>query len=404
MAVSLSITIAVLWSFAVALFLAKYRGLLLSAWREPCLKRPILIFESDDWGAGPDYQADALRDLQDLELRYQDRDGRHPITTLAIVLGCVDKVATGDEFRRATLKDHAFAHLLSVIQAGTESGVFAPQLHGLEHYWPEVLFRVGSDNPEVAQWLYSAPNVGTERLPSHLQSRWIYASELPSKDLETGEIERAAGEEVALFREIFGVAPEVVVPPTFVWDGRVEKAWRAAGLKVLITPGWQYTARDGDGKPVTNGVSFYNGQRSEAGLTCLVRDDYFEPEKGHTAERAVGALRRKTALARPTLLEMHRSNFEVPAMRRKTLAEVGMVLERALGEFTDLAFISPRQLAQFMEVSHPQWVERKLGPRLHIFSLRAEALPGARKGLWATGLIIVLRLVRVLTSRPVVSA
>jgi hypothetical protein len=398
------IAIAAIWASIAALFLAKHRVALLSVWKEPCFKRPILIFESDDWGAGPDYQVDALRGLHDTAMSYQDYDGRHPVVTLAIVLGCADKVAMDGGYRRTTLKDERFAALLPVIKAGAESGVFSLQLHGLEHYWPDVLLRVSQDNAKVAKWLSSAPDVGTEHLPPYLQSRWIDASKLPSAELNPEKIGQAAGEEVALFEEVFGVFPEVVVPPTFVWNARVEQAWRSAGVKVLITPGRQYSGRDGEGKPVSNGVAIYNGQRSEVGMMCLVRDDYFEPEKGHLADRALDALRRKTTLARPTLLEMHRSNFEEPPMRRRTLAEISKILERALDEFEVLAFISPQQLAQFMEMSHPQWIERKLGPRLHVFTHRAEALPGVKKGLWVTGLILVTRLLRALTAKPVAAA
>ena len=39
------------------------------------------------------------------------------------------------------------------------------------------------------------------------------------------------------FAEVFGVTPEVVVPPTFVWTDAVESAWARAGARVVVTPG-----------------------------------------------------------------------------------------------------------------------------------------------------------------------
>ena len=47
-----------------AALIAVQRKRLSALWREPMLRVPVVIFESDDWGAGPPEQADCLRRLR----------------------------------------------------------------------------------------------------------------------------------------------------------------------------------------------------------------------------------------------------------------------------------------------------------------------------------------------------
>jgi hypothetical protein len=64
--------------------------LLARLWREPVLRRPVVILESDDWGPGPEQHAESLRRLADLLVRFRDSRGRHPTMTLAVVLAVPD--------------------------------------------------------------------------------------------------------------------------------------------------------------------------------------------------------------------------------------------------------------------------------------------------------------------------
>lgn len=72
-----------------AMLLLVWAGVLLAfavplaaRWREPVLRQPVLIVESDDWGAGPLAQADALRRLAASLQRVRDRSGRPAVMTL----------------------------------------------------------------------------------------------------------------------------------------------------------------------------------------------------------------------------------------------------------------------------------------------------------------------------------
>jgi hypothetical protein len=121
------------------------------------------------------------------------------------------------------LSSAVFAPVVKALRDGEEQGVFALQLHGLEHYWPAVL--VESRDPEVRQWLAQKEIPSTESLPPHLQSRWIDAAVLPSSSLPTQDIEAAAAEETALFAKVVGGRPRWSYLP----HSSGIKGWRLRG-------------------------------------------------------------------------------------------------------------------------------------------------------------------------------
>ena len=78
---------------AGAALLAGWIGLLLwyvrpliAFWREPAFRKPVLIFESDDWGPAPPDHAETLSAIADLLRGFSDRNGHRPVMTLAVVL------------------------------------------------------------------------------------------------------------------------------------------------------------------------------------------------------------------------------------------------------------------------------------------------------------------------------
>ncbi|MDW8323003.1 MAG: hypothetical protein RMK60_02770 [Burkholderiales bacterium] len=357
-------------------------------WREPVLRRPVLIIESDDWGAGPvAAQAEALHRLVDLLTRFHDCSGRHPVVTLAMVLAVPDGPAirrTG-HYHRLTLEHPMFAPVLAAIERGCKAGVFALQLHGLEHYWPPAL--MASDEPEVRTWREADPPALTECLPPHLQSRWTDASALPSRPLAVEDIWRAVRAEVALFIRVFGARPRVAVPPTFVWNETVEAAWAAEGIEVVSTPGLRSSCRNAAGLPDCDSPPLRNLQ-SDRGVRYVVRDDYFEPERGHRAEDALRRLLDKWSCRRPCLLETHRSNFlGTAADTGRALAEIERLLSAALTRLPDLRFMSTAELAQpGAQVWTTAWPAR-----LSAFLRRVTKAPGFRR-LAVVTLVCVLTL------------
>ena len=268
------IAAALIWFVVTSVLLAlAFRRALSAAWREPVLRVPVLILESDDWGYGPRVQAERLDRLADLLASFRDTFGRHPVVTLGVVLAGPDTERIRAEgcrtYQRITLADPRLAGVRDAMLRGAARGVFALQLHGMEHYWPACLMRYASTDERVRRWLTEAEFPATEALPSPLQSRWIDATELPSSPLPIDEVAPAAAEEMRTFAAVFGATAEVVVPPTFVWNDAVESAWARAGASVVVTPGLRNESRGADGRVVARRAHLF--QRGHGSARCLVR-------------------------------------------------------------------------------------------------------------------------------------
>ena len=372
-----------------------FRRTLLSLWFEPVLRVPVLIFESDDWGPGEPFHAKRLQRLADILSKYRDAQGRHPVATLGIVLAIPDQLRMreqgGERYIPLTLADARFAEMRDVIRRGEQRRVFSVQLHGMEHYWPPALM-VAKHVGAVASWL-SAEFPRTEALPAPLQSRWIDASVLPSKQHEWPEIERAANEEVQHFSQVFGHSPAVAVPPTFVWSEDVERAWANNGVHVIVTPGRRFVGRDEHGKLIASGAPIRNGMRNAKGLVYMVRDDYFEPAKGHRAERAWAALESKTRCGRPTLLEMHRYNFvDDSAVAERSYEELARAIEGALQRFPNLVFTSTGALAKAMADEKSSLIETGMRARLLAWCWRIRQEAPVWRAARITGLALLMTL------------
>lgn len=372
--------------------LLMFSGRLIAVWREPVLRHPVLIVESDDWGPGPAHHAGALRRLIECLGAIRDNDGRPPVMTLGLTLSLPDGAVIAANgfiaYQARPLNDPAYADILAAIHDGIRAGVFAPQLHGMAHYWPATLLQTARSDCAVRQWLEQDGSMETESLPSPLQSRWTDAASLPSRPLPPEDIAVAVKEEVACYRDLFGTIPEVVVPPTFVWTPAVERAWSEAGLRCLITPGRRYEFRDSGGHPAGPEDRILNGQRGEGDLLYLVRDDYFEPAYGHKAERVLNALAIKIEQGRPCLLETHRFNF-TGDLANAAFTELRTMLVQALARHPTLRFASCAELAaQYRDRGN--WLEPRFSRRYPAWLARLRRLPRFWKLARLSGLGLLL--------------
>lgn len=374
----------------------------LSLWREPALKHPVLIIESDDWGPGPLEQAMQLQRIAEVLAAHRDSSGRKAVMTLGVVLAIPDGARVVADrmarYHRRPLDHVDFAPILTAMKSGAQAGVFALQLHGHEHYWPPALLRAAMADASVAAWL-GGESTMTEALPSRLQSRWIDASDLPSKALSAREIAQETKAEIDAFKRIAGHGPVVAVPPTFVWTEAVEQAWAQGGIKVIVTPGRRYTGRGDTGELQSDGRAILNADTGAEPITYVVRDEYFEPSRGHRAERALAALARKSALARPLLLETHRFNFIGDVQAQLALRELGDFLTRALQAFPRVAFMSTEELARRLQQRDPRLVECGLASRIHLWLRRLWTVSRVRKIALLTGIVIPGAMVYAFTQR-----
>jgi hypothetical protein len=106
------------------------------------------------------------------------------------------------------------------------------------------------------------------------------------------------------------------------------------------------------------------------GSPNIVRDQYFETFVGHSADDGPEALRKNTALGRPTLLETHRVNFLEPVQRATALEAMREVLSHALKAQTDMRFLSTEELLDVLAMRPGVLVERSLRRRVAIWCVR----------------------------------
>src|SRR5512143_1490274 len=387
----LVLALAMLLLFWLGVLLA-FAGPLAARWREPVLRWPVLIIESDDWGSGPLTQTGALTRLSTLLQRIRDPNGRPAVMTLGVVLEVPDGAriaATGwSAYHALALGDPRFKGVRTAMQEGIQAGVFAPQLHGQCHYWPSALLAAAQKDVAVRHWLAAPEPAATEALPAHLQSRWVDASSLPSQALSNEAIEQAVAAESVSYRAVFGRAPQVAVATTFIWSDAVEAAWARAGIDVVITPGHRATCRNAAGEPACVDATPLTGERSRAGQTYLTRDVYFEPALGHSPQRLVDGLKARTRQGRACLVETHRFNFlQAPDASLATL-EAG--LNAALAACPSLRFLTPLELGHAIRRREPAWIETRLRPRRVAWRARLDEIPRFRRVARLSGLALPL--------------
>ena len=388
LALFLAMLLPLLWAGVLLAF----AGPLVARWREPVLRHPVLIVESDDWGAGPLSQAAALTRLAAMLQRIRDRNGRAAVMTLGIVLEVPDgaRIAASRfaAYHALALADERFAAVRAAMQAGIEAGVFAPQLHGQCHYWPAALLAAARTDTAVRDWLATPEPAATEALPAPLQSRWIDASVLPSRALPGAAIGPAVAAETAAYRAVFGRLPQVAVATTFIWNEAVEAAWAQAGVEVVITPGRRATCRNTAGQPACVDASMLSGERSRAGPRYLVRDVYFEPSLGHAPQRLADGLKLRARQGRACLVETHRFNFLQAEDASLAAFEAG--LNAAVAACPRVRFLTPLELAHAIEKRDPAWIEGRLQRRLTVWCARLDEIPRFRRIARLSGLTLPL--------------
>lgn len=395
--ISAFLILLLVWACAsLTLLLCLHGRTLRALWLEPTLGVPVIIVESDDWGVGPRSDAQMLARIAATLAGIRDAVGRAPVMTLGLVVGHPDGpaiLASGlARYSRCLLDDPSFAPIVATMRAGCEAGVFALQWHGLEHCWPDSLVACARRSEELKRWL-ADPAARSEALPSALQSRWLDTSELPSRPLERSQIDGAVAEEAAVLARLFGRVPSVAVPNTFVWNDDVERAWCKAGVTCIVTPGRRFEGRDASGALAQSTRTIRNGDSSAGGAVYVVRDDYFEPNRGHRAEQVWQAVAAKRRLGRPALFETHRENFiAAPEAASAALAELERALRGLIERHPDLRFMSTAELAGHLSDPASPLREWAAPARLRVFLRRIALEASCARLLKYSGLGMALRL------------
>ncbi len=390
-----SILVIFLWGSVLII----YGRELAARWREPVLLQPVVIFESDDWGAGPIEQVHGLEAVSQVLCRHQNKFGEKPVMTLGIILGNFSESKKNHEEQGmpalSYLGDPQNNSLRAVMEKGAKEKIFSFQLHGLFHFSLSVL-KQSSDRGNSMAFQESEGGLWTESLPNALQSSWVNGSVLPSKDLPLPEITAVIAQERDLWNCIFHETPKVAVPTTFIWDSRVEAAWAEIGVRVVVTPGCRYRGRDSGGQPDRPDRDVLNGQRGESNVIYVVRDIYFEPALGHSIERLVTEIKCRMYLSRPALIETHRFNYVGPRADAEAFNQLDTAIETILSAVPSVRFLSTVELADLLVSRDPDWISNSIGIRCRAMLARLKDVRQFWRIAKLTGLAVPILLLEYL--------
>jgi hypothetical protein len=334
--------------------------------RQARVRRPVVIFQSDDWGlcgipdaAGVEAlraaglplgespwdgysleTAEDVRALAEVLAGHRDASGRTPVFVCNFIVANVDfaQVAAGGHrtlgFR--PLADGLPApwrrpDLVDAYRQAVRRGLVYPALHGSSHFCRQSVERVLSAGGPPAERLRALYAVGSPLVSS--QMPW---AGFEYRDADAGWLPQAqqadlVAEAAQLFRRLFGSSPVSACAPGYRANRDTFVAWRRAGIAV---------AQQG---PQELAPYF------DAGLLHLSRTCEFEPalrERPDPVGEVVAAARRAADRGLPVVISTHSINYQSALRdhRGPTLALLDQLLAGLERELPDLLYLHDADL------------------------------------------------------------
>lgn len=373
--------------------------------------RPVVLFQSDDWGfvgirdregfdevcalglsLGTDpydfYSLETAEDLHrlyDLLFRHHDSTGRSPCFVFNFILANVDFPRVVDSgFNRLDLLplDHGLPGrwhrpgLLEGYREGVERGIVYPAFHGLTHFSQSIAKKIlgmGDDGRgSLLRNLYRAdipliygltPWIGFEYRAScsKRSASWL---DLPTQ----GQL---IEEGVKVFQRLFGRLPQSACAPGYRANDDTRKAWRQSGIKV------------GQNSPGLALAPYFDRQ----GLLHLYRNVSFEPAadpNGFDEQHAMRKAEEAAARGKPIIVSMHSFNFHssLKNYRDLTLQRLDRFLTWLEERYDDLLYMHDGDIWDLAQNEGSNWNRKK--PKIKM-SKRLQASPWLRYRLIKPG-------------------
>jgi len=233
--------------------------------------RPLVLFQSDDWGrvgvrdkegleqlraAGivlgeRPYDFYSLETSDDLDAvattlkRHRDSSGRHPVMGMNFIVANLNSVGaiTNSDARLKFLplaeglpEGWRRPNLLESYRSGIADGVFRPALHGTSHFCTPAVERNRASGGERAQLLDKLWRAGTPYI--HWRMPWVgyeyWDPEHPNdKRFLSAEMQREmVGYSVGGFAKLFSALPRSACAPGYRANDDTHRAWAQHGVRV----------------------------------------------------------------------------------------------------------------------------------------------------------------------------
>ncbi len=335
--------------------------------------RPLVLFQSDDWGrvglrdregleqlrgAGISlqrpydyYTLETAGDLDALRAtlrKHRDSTGRSPCVVMNFILANLD-------FARMSAEGFERTHLLSLAEGlpqpwnrpglaeaykeGIKDGVFYPALHGLTHFCGAAMERNLSTNRERGDLLRTFWRAGTPYI--HWRMPWIgYEYWDPEKSeeerfLRADEQRELVGQAVGAFAKMFVTLPRTACAPAYRADAATNQAWIQHGIRVT------------QGGPALVPPHF------EQEVLQVSRTIEFEPalNQGLQVEDCLRQAEACFAKGLPAIVCVHSINFHstVRDFRSHTLKMLDEFLTALESRYSDLLYLHDENLLEIVD-------------------------------------------------------
>lgn len=346
------------------------------------LRKPIVVFESDDWGSirMPSLDAfnylikngvplrkpksydclDTIESNDDLLFLIEtlnsvkDGDGNPAVMTMNTVVGNPDfeKIEKGqyevycfESFFDTYKKYHNSNNVEKLWNEGISNHLLRPQYHGREHLnFQRWLLFLQSKDPLVMEAFH-------KRVVSLGSSYHFMEAYNPSSQSEYEGIERSIREGVDVFKKSFGYFPESFIAPCYQWDSQIEDILKRIGI--VIIQGNYFQKLSELEFTITNKkwVPHYLGEINSYRQVYLTRNCRFEPSENpkYNADRCLKDISRHLRAGRPAIVSCHRQNFIgslKPNNRDNNLKQFKSLLDNIVKIFPEVTFMPSDQLGR----------------------------------------------------------
>ena len=337
-------------------------------------EHPVLVIESDDWGAERVPGPDVIREMQgtgfypknltavcdgierpnDVDrlcdvLNSHKDSGRNPaVITANFVMANPDFLAIRESnysVFKAKIIDEGWNHeqdsaaLWQSYRNGFRSGLIVPQLHGMLHFCPDEWLRKLRQGDAVSLKAFSLQMIGEREDIASVGREGMGAI----YHVEAEAINRLVEEGLGAFKRVFGMDSITTIAPCYAWRSpETEEALLLQRIRVMqgreyqILPGWKMKAH-------------YLGERGPGGTLYLVRNCLLEPvDAMTTVEQCIAQIEESFRSGLPAIICSHRMNYSSRVstkFRDKGLSTLDGVLKQITKEFPDVEFLSSDKLA-----------------------------------------------------------
>jgi len=341
------------------------------SWRT---KQPVLVIESDDWGAEHIPGPNALREIQEagflfeasyhdydgletpedvdrlceLLSNYRDGNGNPAVLTANFIMANPDFTAIKETeytvFKAKTI-DRGWNNepdsnaLWHSYRKGIKEGVFVPQLHGIRHFNPEQWLEKLRCGDSATLKAFSLQTIGENEYPSEIGTE----SMGPIYHGNDQAIQELVSEGIETFSTCFNMDSFTTIAPCYGWRSpETEEALLSHGVQAMQGGVSQYLP---NGKVKLH----YLGEHGPAGMLYMVRTCRLEPiSAGTSVEECFAQICDAFARNIPAVLGSHRINYTSRVdvrIRDKGLAVLDGVLKRVIQAYRNVEFLSSDKLA-----------------------------------------------------------